>query len=438
MRSRLIRGRTFILAGSFVLLLIWLVGGNRNPQPVGAFRLSDGTPTIVRAVTFGRGEHAFIQGRYYHQWLSWLPHPVLERFGARIHTYHVNPLGKDPEKVVIWGETQPPAQDPFSKLRFSLLDEHGCEFPYSGGQFGPRATDRLRTSSFTVPRSGSRMRLRLYDPQGNVARPAGELNLPNPARSMAQPGSPEALPVTRNLGNIDCTLSGLEFGDPSVDRLGFPKPRVLRAKLRVTRKGTPTSEYRIQEVHLADGRGNEDSWGRQERAYRSGKDGVLLARGDYRLCQRERSLQLTVRLERNDVDADPLVRIFLPARPAPQVLNQTVGSGPDLVRFTRVSPGSKPGNWRLEAEGSAAGFLPYSIEDARDEAGRSIQEEGSGGTTGASPAQYWVDLAGSPKARELRLRLTPRTPTPRPFLEARFTVALPPVAEADGAPSPGE
>ncbi len=263
-------GLTLVSVAAYVV-----VGVVRQPKPPPPLVLPSGQTVSFRAATYGTNHHAPIA-----PWLrlfppgprDWVQQRVLKR-GPIFHD-----LKTAPAMLVLWIEsTTPPAAGPGSPpppdgIFVGFVEENGVAAGEQKSQILPAASRYGSTVEFRCfPRRGRRIRVIWLTGDYQKKTVVGEWQIPNPALGSVADWKPEALPITRVNGDLECRLEKAVFRVGSTlsqisehggQRIEIAPPRPgeqPRAAflLNLRSRSGLSNAWTIASVMLADASGNE-------------------------------------------------------------------------------------------------------------------------------------------------------------------------------------
>lgn len=263
----------WIVAGLTIGIGALLVWGARFwlEEPGGVpFRMPDGAPAHVMAVTYGN-QHRYVIGRRFQQILApSLPPSLSERLGGMSLFSLAPPSHYD--SLGLWVNY---GKNDFDwTTRITTVDEAGNEGADlqtdSPLGFGSPPTPGAQQNSIgwngfccwqapVFSRRARTLRFRLYAGQKGTRGAMSDFSLPNPLFRTYPSWKPEPLPATRVSGPLTVSLVRLEWGVSPSKR----KTRALpgekgwtRAVFRVRERGKPTGAWLVNQVVLSDATGN--------------------------------------------------------------------------------------------------------------------------------------------------------------------------------------
>jgi hypothetical protein len=243
-------------AGSLMALVALVVLASFQKPLNLASVLPDGSRLAVRGVTFGTF-HRCVLGYWRLGWLRGLVNPdnAFRRWLDQLSPEFVTMF--EQERLVVWITREPPpsGQSQVAVSNGQLLDEHGCEFATSGvggGAAGPRSLVVLEFRSF--PRRQKAFLLRLLDADG---KPLAGFTVPSPLARDYPAWQPTPLPTTRRDGDLAVTLTAVKGSTAA------PGPHsqqaLLMPELQISEGGTPSREWEVHGLEVADATGNVGS-----------------------------------------------------------------------------------------------------------------------------------------------------------------------------------
>jgi hypothetical protein len=305
---------SLLLAGSILALGVALSAGFFALGGFGAgellqFRLRDGTPVTITAVTYGREQR--VLGTWWQRYLyQVLPRRSFRDSGCRFVVgnagIHVHWNCKSRRDL---------------PLRLVLTDNEGhAVIDGSGSSGGDGYRGFAGDWGFQAfPRRAPVLHGELYE-QGQTSGPAlARFNFPNPAYARCPIWRGKPLPSTKTLSGVSVTLVSLRETPPPSGTRPTPWPRRwLQATVRLQEEGRPTRRWSNRELSVFDATGNECA-----RTFGGRQHGGLLT-FDVEPSPAEETLKLRLRLRRDPrVHPKPSQTWTLSALPLP-ALGKTI------------------------------------------------------------------------------------------------------------------
>lgn len=277
-----------VLAGSLVagaIGLAWWFGLELRAAPSRRVTLASGVELRVLGVTYGTNHVQPGFGRLLPDRMRAVLARLLGRPSSGSYRFTIHgPV------LVVWvahNATNSIAAPSFA--RFGLADESGF-LSGDSADFTTFATGGSATPlSFAVwPRHSRELRIRVFE-QGSIFnyQLAGEVRCPNPARSTAPAWVAESLPARRTNGNLVCALDSVTTGlgvNTSVSaqadgttRITFSPPQEdgenrTALRLAMTDLDSPSNDWEIAAIHVADATGNTAANSSLSASYGSGQE----------------------------------------------------------------------------------------------------------------------------------------------------------------------
>ena len=241
-------------AGALTLglgLALWIVPSwSRSPRRV---VLPDGSTLTLKSVSFGTNHYAPPAFR------NFLLRQVPSGLAAKLRLDRPQLLVTPTPHLTTWWEWRNRVTD--REPLIFMVDDAGALGPAGGilPVSGDRAMYAVIWKSF--PRRAETLRLRVYQTSATRdPKPFAELRLGNPIRRSFAQWSPEPLPNSRRLDDLEFSLVGFQIemtrGLPGFDWCESPQPRATLA-FHITCGGRVDQSWRTDGFVLSDATGNE-------------------------------------------------------------------------------------------------------------------------------------------------------------------------------------
>ena len=384
---------SLVIVGIAVDAFLWL----RKPQII---KLTDGTRLTLVGVTYGKHHVApkiTVAGK-----------TTRGNGGARIDSTN--------NTVVVWIEAETkPNQYPNYQLLVYDKANTACVSTYARTQ--SQIKNGVNMQGFTLdayPRWDSKMILRVLSQGSGGQRIAKEFFVvSNPARGSVAKWTAEPLPDTQSDGDLDVTLTRLNFGAPGFNFGGGstknndPMNKAVLAAFHTEQKGVTATNWQPIRIETSDAAGNQAqlrSWSN------SRENGESVMTYQWGLWPDESPWKLRVEFSKQSGFTDDEVWTVqnVPVNPGSQQDmwnngNQNSRTKPAFAETTlngihlKISPavqftnqfggnGDKPGGFRVQADQPLDG-MQLKLVKATSDSGRDLQSY-SGSSWGGSDRQF--------------------------------------------------
>jgi hypothetical protein len=249
-RSLIGTGVLLVCLGVVVLVLLdfW------RAEPEQTATLPDGSTITLKAVSYGKTHYD--PGMSWRRLFVFVPKPLEEKLGLPRTQRRTTEV---PSLSICFKTTGKLMPGGINDLR--LVNEEGFEYRMIGDVLywstGATLEGRLTT---VFPRRGKTVKVRVYT-TNNLGRStrAAEFIVRNPAHRHYPVWQPEALPITKQNGEVDFTLTKLVTGVTSSSELkaaSNDERAWTKAFFRITQNGQPV-QWRPERIEMSDATGNQ-------------------------------------------------------------------------------------------------------------------------------------------------------------------------------------
>ena len=230
-----------MIAGIAVDAFLWL----RKPQII---KLTDGTKLTLVGVTYGKHHVA--------PKITVVGKTTRDNGGARIDSTN--------NTVVVWIEAETkPNQYPNYQLLVYDKANTACVSTYARTQ--SQIKNGVNIQGFMLdayPRWDRKMILRVLSPNGGQRTAKEYFVISNPARVSVAKWTPEPLPDTQSDGDLDVTLTRLNYGVRGFNNGGGSMkndlmPKAVLAAFRTEQKGVTATNWQPIRIETSDAAGNQ-------------------------------------------------------------------------------------------------------------------------------------------------------------------------------------